>query len=58
VRFVVVTAELSQVFWCRGEVEAAATGLTAGSLSSFSTFCHKNRGNVKEENIIRERLYW
>jgi hypothetical protein len=46
-----------QVFWCRDKVEAAATGLTAGSVSSFSTFCHKNRGNVTEENIIRERLY-
>jgi hypothetical protein len=38
-------------------VEAAATGLTAGSVSYFSTFCHKNIGNVKEENIVRERPY-
>jgi len=37
--------------------KAAVTDLTAGSASSFSTFCHENRENVMEENIIRERLY-
>jgi hypothetical protein len=41
----------------RRKVEAAATGLSAGSVSSFSTFYHKNRGNVMEANVIRERLY-
>jgi len=41
----------------RRKVEAAAAGLPAGSVCSFSTFCHKNGGNVMEENIIWERLY-